>query len=185
MNKPYVSRDVIVAKAQGMEDAGMMHHMDLEWLYDQAAKYEVVAEVGCWKGRTTMVMAAAGPRIVYAVDTWEGSSEPGDNTHGVDREALYKTFLRNTAQFPTVLPIMCQSNEGVKYIMGDVDFCFIDADHSYEYVKRDIEAWLPRTRYMLYGHDPYLPGVQKAVIEVLGEGVIDYKSGIWKYEVPR
>ena len=36
-----------------------------------------------------------------------------------------------------------------------LDFCYIDADHRYEAVKRDIEMWLPKVKHggVICGHD--------------------------------
>ena len=57
---------------------------------------------------------------------------------------------------------------------GSLDVVYIDGNHSYEAVKADIRAWLPKlskpTGYIA-GHDynnPMTPGVRKAVDEQLG-----------------
>lgn len=57
-----------------------------------------------------------------------------------------------------------------RYRDGSVDFVFIDADHSYESVRRDIDAWLPKIRKnegIIAGHDFCVdfPGVIQAVTE--------------------
>ena len=43
----------------------------------------------------------------------------------------------------------------VNFADESIDFVFIDADHSYESVKKDIEAWLPKIRKngIISGHD--------------------------------
>lgn len=48
-----------------------------------------------------------------------------------------------------------------------VDFVFIDADHTYNGVKRDIRAWLPKIKNkgFICGHDIHMDGVRKAVEE--------------------
>lgn len=58
--------------------------------------------------------------------------------------------------------MLCQS--------GEFDLVFIDADHSYDMVKQDIESWYPKVRDggILCGHDycnPAHRGVEKAVKE--------------------
>ena len=42
-----------------------------------------------------------------------------------------------------------------KYVDGSLDFVYIDADHHYDAVKRDIAAWLPKVRSggIIAGHD--------------------------------
>ena len=49
------------------------------------------------------------------------------------------------------------------------DLIFIDADHSYESVKKDIEKYSPKLKVggLLTGHDIDYPGVNRAVTEVI------------------
>lgn len=65
---------------------------------------------------------------------------------------------------------------------ASLDFCFIDADHSYEGVKRDIAAWKPKVKKGGYicGHDyPRYEGVVKAVNEAFGARVELDKDHCW------
>jgi Methyltransferase domain len=64
----------------------------------------------------------------------------------------------------------CDSWDGAKkYQDKSLDFVFIDADHGYDSVHRDIAAWLPKIRRggIIAGHDfcPDFPGVIRAVTE--------------------
>ena len=56
-----------------------------------------------------------------------------------------------------------------KFKDGELDFVYIDANHSYETCKEDIECWFPKVKPggILGGHDyqPKFPGVIKAVNE--------------------
>ena len=59
------------------------------------------------------------------------------------------------------------------FLDGELDFVFIDGEHSYEAARLDIEAWWPKVRSggLLMGHDydrQRFPGVCRAVDE-LGE----------------
>lgn len=69
------------------------------------------------------------------------------------------------------------SEESATRIPGDsLDFCYIDADHSYEAVKLDIALWYARVKPagVVAGHDysnSSVPGVKQAVDEF----VADYK----------
>lgn len=55
------------------------------------------------------------------------------------------------------------------YVDASLDFVFIDADHAYGSVARDIDAWLPKVKPggVIAGHDhcPDFPGVIQAVTE--------------------
>lgn len=67
-----------------------------------------------------------------------------------------------------------------------IDFCFIDANHTYEFVKKDIAAYLPKMKPggVIAGHDFNLhhPGVIQAVSEAFVESVA---SGYYKPEDAR
>jgi predicted O-methyltransferase YrrM len=72
------------------------------------------------------------------------------------------------------------TNEAVKLFEDDsLDAVFIDADHSYEAVKLDIQNWMPKVRKggILAGHDYTYswPGVVRAVDELLPDAKrLDY-----------
>lgn len=65
---------------------------------------------------------------------------------------------------------------------GEIDFVFIDADHTYKSVLADIKAWLPKVRVGGYitGHDCEHDGVKKALIEVFGKDMYETaQDDVW------
>jgi len=66
---------------------------------------------------------------------------------------------------------------------GSLDFVFIDADHSYEAVRRDIDAWRSKVKPggWLGGHDynRKFPGVIRAVDFAFGKRVYTLPGSIW------
>ena len=70
--------------------------------------------------------------------------------------------------------IISKSHEAAKEFDDfSVDSIFIDAGHSYESVKKDIECWYPKMKKnsIISGHDytEGWPGVMKAVNEFFGK----------------
>ena len=63
-----------------------------------------------------------------------------------------------------------------------IDFIFIDGNHQYEFVKKDIIAWLPKLKEggVLAGHDHDWQRVKDAVKEILGE--VKTISNYWIYD---
>jgi hypothetical protein len=65
------------------------------------------------------------------------------------------------------------SEEAAKLVPAhSLDFVYLDANHSYDMVKRDIALWWPKIKWggVLAGHDIFLtthPGVTVAVCEFL------------------
>lgn len=166
-------RHQTIHEADGIE--GWMNLEDLGFLFDHAAVMDSVVEVGCWKGRSTYVLAKACKGTVTAVDTFRGT--PGDAEHmrrvAAAGGSTLAQFSINVQSCPNVRVLQMDSVEAAS-MLSPVDMVFIDGAHTYAEVKADLEAWLPKTRKLICGHDFECPDVQRAVKEVLGEV---YSSG--------
>jgi predicted O-methyltransferase YrrM len=156
---------------------GWMSKEELNWLYKVAKDMKDVVEIGSWKGRSTHALLTACKGIVTAIDTFKGS--PGETAHkGVKN--LYKDFMKNVGKFKNLKVMKMDSIKASKKFKGKADMVFLDGAHTYEAVKADIEAWLPKAGKLICGHDFQWSGVQKAVTEKLGfvhtQGTIWYKK---------
>jgi predicted O-methyltransferase YrrM len=144
-----------------------------DWLADKARYAIRIVEVGCFAGRTTRRMAEETRGYIWAVDHWQGV--PGDPV----QSAIYRNLPGTRARFyqklrpwlkdGRVAVLEMGSPAAARYLMNTVgpvfDLIFIDADHRYRPVRRDIRAWRPLLREggILSGHDIGWPGVRKAV----------------------
>lgn len=187
-------------KAEAKLPEGWMGKRCRRWLARRASEVPrdgIVVEVGSWRGRSTTVLAknlAAGARL-YAVDTWAGTPDDPDQHDRLYANAgdVYADFRRNLAgpiRGGRLFPLRMDSVAGAAELLdrhgvASVDLVFIDADHRYEAVRADIQAYLPLIKPggVLGGHDFGWPGVQRAVTELL-PGFKIGKSSIWSYRVP-
>ena len=153
---------------------GWMTYEEQLWLYNMAKSHLSIAELGSWKGRSTNALATACKGTVTAIDTWKGSMEERDSTNWMaKKEDILALFKENTKQFTNIKIHQAKGMDAVKeYADKSFDMVFIDAGHTYEEVKEDIDAWLPKAKMILCGHD-YQPdfwmGVVKAVDEKFGK----------------
>jgi hypothetical protein len=127
------------------------------------------AELGAHAGKFTEQMLAAFPKLtLYAVDTW--AVTPGYESY--DFPTILMHFSKRTAKYADRLIVLPTDTVDAARNVADasLDFVFIDADHSYEGVARDIDAWRSKVKPggILCGHDyyhPRFPGVARAVDE--------------------
>jgi len=127
---------------------------ELQFLYDTAKDMKTIVEIGSYKGKSTLALLQSGNKVI-AIDHWLGSK--GLTMKGNE----YDEFIENTKGYDNLEVIIGDSIISADKI-DKVDMVFIDGDHTYEGVKRDINAWLPKTKF-LCGHDYDLPEVKQAV----------------------
>ena len=147
----------------------------------------VGVEIGVSKGfNAVATMKLVGFDKFYLVDPYEkyfdqgAYHDDGVRFYGPNERIAHKlldnfsgaSFVRET------------SVEAAKVVPGKVDWCYIDGNHSYEYVIADIEAWLPKIKKggVLAGHDFYgnYPGVLRAVVEKFGwDGIKSGNTDWW------
>lgn len=176
--------------------AGWMAKKECRWLAKRARERQRIVEVGSWKGRSTEILTANTPGHVWAVDTWQGTpDDPGQHAlypEAVDPDKVFREFRRNMTSAiqrgvltivrrPSVEAAAALDAKGRRF-----DFVFIDADHRYESVAADIQAWRPLIipGGLLAGHDykETWPGVVQAVDELV-PGVKTGPKSIWRVHV--
>lgn len=167
---------------------GWMFPEELAWLGDRAAESRNVAEIGCWKGRSTFALLLNCTGSVYAVDHFKGSpDEPGHAEARENPNIVRAAFLENVGHFSNLRLIERESRDAaLMFSAAELDMVFIDASHRYEDVLADILAWAPIGRRIIAGHDyapREWPGVVRAVQEVFGERVRQVAQSIWYVEV--
>jgi len=100
------------------------------------------------------------------------------------RDASRGHFIENTKDISHLRVINSTSDIAKEKIDDNsIDLLFIDGNHSYKQVKRDLENYWPKVKIggVLMGHDSHLSGVIKALREVFGreELILLRKSKIW------
>lgn len=173
---------------------------DYSDVYDQAVAEAdfggTIVEVGSWYGKSAVYLARRSiesrrhHRIV-CVDTWKGTPGNPCADHVAQRGgSILEDFRRNlrVADVQDVVwPLERPSLEAAPMFEDrSLDFVFLDADHAYEAVLADINAWLPKLKPggVLAGHDFDRPEtVQRAVLERLPQAIARPPRSWW-YRVP-
>lgn len=147
---------------------------------------KTIIEVGTWKGASTVHMGTicrwleqeegqapsafnVGPRTIWAIDVFEPTPAYPDVPAN-----LYQQFLSNVLHFglqDMIVPVKASSDqafEALKLLNVNADVIYLDGNHEYEFVKRDIENYfqLLKPHGVIFGDD-YIgwPGVIQAVDE--------------------
>lgn len=146
------------------------------------------AEIGCYRGRTTSRILKECPmKKYYAVDLWEFRPDIlGEREKDIrameDLGQVFRDFRRVVGNPPALHVLRGISWEMAAEVEDEsLDFIFIDADHCYSSVKKDIEAWVPKVRKdgLISGHDIHLYGVHKAVIEIFPDFINTGIDNVW------
>ena len=161
-------------------------------------KAKRVAEIGLGRGRTTRAVLESDCNDIieeyWAVDPWSivhSRDAWCRDQNFFDKEAW--DVYRYMCFFPQLKVVRMTSIEASKlflhykrYVAGKYfDLVFIDAEHDYDNVKRDILAWYPLVKEggIICGHDyaSREPGVIKAVNEIYGEDNVEviHPGSVW------
>jgi len=168
----FLARPRPEAILKALQIDGFMTEEELTWLYQTAQQMDSVAEIGSWKGRSTVALTEGVKNIVLAVDNWSGHDPSSngylENTAAV--EDVYEIFKRNTGYPDNPKLIVCpfdSEQAAVIHAEDMFDMVFIDAEHTYEGCKTDLEVWASKARKIIAVHDynQSWPGVMQAFNE--------------------
>ena len=185
---PDIPRDAWRAGIEGWSEDILPYYRDLAPKLPQEA---TVVEVGTAFGRSAVYLAQQLDELgrrgvaIWCIDWWKGA----DFTDQIMR-TLHKDASLREVQLLHI--VRCDSARGARLFEdGSVDVCFIDADHSYDGMVRDLHAWHPKIKSggILAGHDysrEDWPGVVQAVDEHFGgaEKIGRPTRTVWEVRFP-
>ncbi|MDD5394923.1 MAG: class I SAM-dependent methyltransferase [Thiothrix sp.] len=181
----------------GEDIPGWFDFADLyDLMVEKAAPGDTMVEVGVFLGRSLVYLASiaeAKKLNIVAVDNFCGSGNNEDVSKVVREHggSILNAFTENLKRYGIYdrVTIYAGDSAGTAegFRDGSFQFVFVDADHSYEAVKKDIAAWLPKIKSGGYigGHDyaEHSEGVKKAVDEIFGSNVKLVSNQCWLVEV--
>jgi len=148
-----------------------------------------IVELGVRDGQTYFFLLEKCPGIrLVGVDIWDKIPyrDAKDDLKSWPHEDNERSVRSRASKFGAraILIKGLTDDACVQFNNASIDLLFIDADHTYKSVKKDIINWRPKLRKggFLTGHDIHWPEVKDAVDEM----VIHYEVGpdnVWYVQV--
>jgi len=151
-------------------------HNFCKYMQDKLNEDSIVVEVGAYVGTNALLMRGYFTNI-HCVDAWQMGYDSNDSASKQDMSLVEKAFDENVAGTDIVKHKGLSLDVANEFEDGSIDVIYIDATHTYEGVKGDIEAWLPKLKPngFMAGHDYETKnegwdngGLKRAIHELLG-----------------
>lgn len=132
----------------------------------------VLVEVGTYYGRATLFFRLSNRKIeIVTIDL----CKPYETVAGVHVDpplAMDERVLKHGK----IRQIIGDSSEAASRFQSEVDCLFVDGNHTYDGVRKDIVAWMPKMRtggvVIFHDYDPQYEGVIRAVDELENGGTV-------------
>jgi hypothetical protein len=143
----------------------------------------VMAEVGCYAGASTKMFMDSGKiEKLFAIDIWEDSMDIYKNINDEHSFRLVERTFDSTVAPYNVVKYKSTFDRVIDYL-PELDFVYIDANHTYFYVKKDIKTALKKLKPngIIGGHDynNSSPDVIRCVNEIFGKPDIVFSDASW------
>jgi hypothetical protein len=113
------------------------------------------AEIGVCKGKFSRVFCWNVPNIhLYCIDAWESNpNDPGDE--GLLNESNYAHAKKILEPFNITFLKTTSMDAVSKFKDESLDFVYIDANHTFDYIMEDIIGWSRKVKIggIVSGHD--------------------------------
>jgi len=172
--------------------------------YSHIAKmvnFKTFVELGSWQGNSIVFLSNEIQKYqdlndvkIYAVDLFEDTTDVKMKKKYSEKidiiRRIYNLNLKKHQLENVIKTIKKDTSKSANdFEDSSIDFCFIDASHDYESVKKDIESWYPKIKRggIIAGHDYdnyHRKGVIRAVDEFFTDGDVTIfpKTTVWFYE---
>lgn len=151
---------------------------------------KVMVEVGVCRGalcRSLLGNCHKQIKEYWAVDPWKDMGKGHGKSSRYDDERWETLYLRNCERmikYPQLHIVRSKSLNAVNMFPDHYfDLVYLDGNHNYIEIKKDIILWLPKVKKggILAGHDYYkkTEGVYKAVQESFGTDFTEKEDTVW------
>ncbi len=122
----------------------------------------VGAEIGVGCGIFSEFLLSSGIfKKLYSIDPWDKSLQDYSYIDGTplikNKSAEHSDTIKRLSSFGNKSEIIIKTSKEASLLFEDksLDFVFIDANHTYEYVKQDLNLWYPKIKKggIFSGHD--------------------------------
>ena len=149
----------------------------IKFASDYFKKRKIIAvEIGVFKGiNSREIIKNLNIKKLFLIDPYLRYEEyKNDKTSLKVFEAKREAHKRLKKDYRKIIWVEDFSEKATKRISEKVDFIYIDGNHDYPYVKRDIELYWNKIKEggIMAGHDIDGEGVSKAVIEFIEKNKI-------------
>ena len=149
----------------------------------------LLVEVGSYQGESAEIFAKTGKvKEVWCIDPWKSGFDKTDPASKTDFAVVEREFDKRLAANPQMKKFKGTLDDFVKSeqfkdIEGKVDLIYIDACHTYDGCKHDIQTAItavkPKIAYSGHDFHPRFSGVKNAVIEQFGNPDMVFADYSW------
>jgi len=129
----------------------------------------VCAEIGVWKGYNLDLILERNPGELHLIDPWLSDMRVPGRWYAIPQEEMdeiYNSIVKRFNRKNIFIHRKTSEEASREFEDNYFDWVYIDGNHSYEYVKKDLNYWYPKVKGILCGDD-------YAVCEKLQFGVIE------------
>jgi len=167
----------------------VLQKINVKWFLRPSTEYVrnnlgsnlIICEIGSYKGLNVLNMVnVLDIEKLYVIDPYEvyddGSGSADNNQKEMDK--IYEDLKKKVRRYPVEF-VRKYSDEAVNDIPM-INFCYIDGDHRYEWVKKDIENYWPKIKKggVIGGHDftSRRIGLIRAVLEFVDKECLELNA---------
>ena len=114
------------------------------------------AEIGVEQGKYAEVLCSSNPDAkYYAVDPWLHYRSYRDHVNQEKLEGFYEATRERIRKYDSEIIREFSVDAAKHFKDGQLDWVYIDGNHTLPYIVKDLEAWVPKVRKggIVSGHD--------------------------------
>lgn len=168
----------------------LMFKEELQTLYKTALEVpqnSILVELGSFCGNSSYYLAEAARSTNSALFCVDSFKVGFDGQPQIDSRSKWKQVMSNNMDVTTLLDMT--THDASLIFDKEIDFIFIDADHTYEGLLLDLQDWLPKVKSggLVLLHDytnTACPGIKKA-FEEYTQNTYQELNSTWSLKVWR